>query len=148
MRGPIKAFVPLAALMLASCSAAQDTIAPDANDIALGANPSEPLLAVPLDLFPAGTVQKRESRRNTRNDRHRLAKRHYGVFECANPLNDRCKQFLSSTGTCDQNGQNCLVGCADNSAGQDTCWVGCQTGYTRTDNVNQICQATNTAVNK
>ena len=41
---------------------------------------------------------------------------------------------------CDANGANCLVGCADNDQGQDTCWVGCQTGYTRsTTSNNPIC---------
>jgi len=135
-----KALVPVVALLLTSSAFGQEEIAPNANDIAMGADPSEPLIAIPAAWIPAGISVKRSE--VTANDKHLLTKRHYGVFECAQQLNDYCKTFLTQTGVCDANGANCLVGCADNDQGKDTCWVGCQTGYDRsTTSNNPICIA-------
>ena len=74
-----KALVPVVALLLTSSAFGQEEIAPNANDIAMGADPSEPLIAIPAAWIPAGISVKRSE--VTANDKHLLTKRHYGVFE-------------------------------------------------------------------
>lgn len=80
----LRALVPLAAYLIVSTAVAQDQvtdIAPNANDIALGAPADEPVLPVPDGWITVSRRSKRARRDDSsRNDLHHLTKRHYGVF--------------------------------------------------------------------
>ena len=61
-----------AAVLLPALVGAQDLAEfPNANDLALGADPSELIVGIPMDA---------RAKRSTKRD-HRLQKRHYGVWE-------------------------------------------------------------------
>ena len=77
----LKALVPVAALLFTSAALAQDVMAPNANDVAMGADPSTPLIGIPAEWIPAGIASKRSVAPTSDNDKHLLSKRHYGVFE-------------------------------------------------------------------
>lgn len=110
----------LATVLLPALVGAQDlTEFPNANDLALGADPNELIVGIPMDA---------RAKRSTKRD-HRLQKRHYGVWECSAYRNQQCYN-----GYANQPGVGSLIGCTGS-----TCWVGCEEGWTTSGRSSPYC---------
>jgi len=109
-----------ATVLLPALVGAQDLAEfPNANDLALGADPNELIVGIPMDA---------RAKRSTKRD-HRLQKRHYGVWECSSTRNQQCYN-----GYANQPGVGSLIGCTGS-----TCWVGCEDGWTTSGRSSPYC---------